>query len=238
MLCYIIPSNRKIETYLFENILMNFEQARSNMIEQQIKPWDVPNPIVLDLLAETHREDFMPDEYKRLALADIRIPLAHNQVTMTPKVEARLLQALEIKKTDDILEVGTGCAYLTTLLAKSGHHVLSIDIHTEFIEQAKLTFEQHNINNVTFECGDASHGWEQSLPYDVIVLTGSLPIMDDCIQRQLKVGGRLFLVCGKSPVMEAKLITRVSENKWRDEILFETDLPELEGANQIEPFKF
>ena len=217
---------------------MNFEQARSNMIEQQIKPWDVPNQSVLDLISEIHREDFVPDEYKRLAFADTRIPLAHGQVMMTPKVEARLLQALEIKPEDEILEIGTGCAYLTALLAKSGQHVLSIDIHPEFTEQASLKLQQHDINNVTLEPGNAVHGWQQSSPYDVIVFTGSVPFLEDCIQQQLKIGGRLFVITGQSPVMEARLITRISEHDWHDEVLFETDLPELEGAAQVEPFKF
>jgi protein-L-isoaspartate(D-aspartate) O-methyltransferase len=238
MLCYIIPADELIETYLFENILMNFEQARSNMIEQQIKPWDVPNQAVLDLISENHREDFIPDEYKRLALADTRIPLAQGQVTMTPKVEARLLQALEISPGDEILEVGTGCAYLTALLAKSGHHVLSVDIHPEFTEQAKLNLQQHHIHNVTLESGNAILGWERSSPYDVIVLTGSVPFLEQCIQQQLKIGGRLFAIIGQSPVMEARLIKRISENDWHDEILFETDLPQLEGAAQTETFKF
>lgn len=217
---------------------MNFEQARSNMIEQQIKPWDVPNQSVLDLITEIHREDFVPDEYRRLALADVRIPLAHDQVTMTPKVEARLLQALEIKPDDEILEIGTGCAYMTTLLAKSGHHVHSIDIHPDFTEQAKLKLQQHDIQNVTLECGNAIHGWQQSSPYDVIVLTGSVPVLEDHLQQQLKIGGRMFAIIGQSPVMEARLIKRVSENEWHNEILFETDLPELEGATQVETFKF
>jgi len=217
---------------------MNFELARSNMIEQQIKPWDVPNQSVLDLISEIHREDFVPDEYKRLAFADTRIPLAHGQVMMTPKVEARLLQALEIKAEDEILEIGTGSAYLTALLAKSGHHVLSVDIHPEFTEQASLKLQQHDINNVTLESGNAVHGWQQSSPYDVIVFTGSVPFLEDCIQQQLKTGGRLFVISGQSPVMQARLITRISENDWHDKVLFETDLPELEGAIQVEPFKF
>ena len=217
---------------------MNFEQARSNMIEQQIKPWNVPNQSVLDLITEIHREDFVPDEYRRLALADVRIPLAHDQVTMTPKVEARLLQALEIKLDDEILEIGTGCAYMTTLLAKSGHHVPSIDIHPDFTEQAKLKLQQHDIQNVTLECGNAVRGWQQSSPYDVIVLTGSVPVLEDHLQQQLKIGGRMFAIIGQSPVMEARLIKRVSENEWHNEILFETDLPELEGATQVETFKF
>ena len=217
---------------------MNFEQARSNMIEQQIKPWDVPNQSVLDLISEFHREDFVPDEYKRLALSDSRIPLAHGQVTMTPKVEARLLQALEIKPEDEILEIGTGCGYLTALLAKSGNHVVTIDIHPEFTAQAQLKLQQHDIHNVTLESGNAVHGWQQSSPFDVIVFTGSVPFLEESIRQQLKPGGRLFVITGQSPVMEARLIKRISENDWHNEVLFETDLPALEGVTQVEAFKF
>lgn len=217
---------------------MNFDLARSNMIEQQIRPWDVPDQSVLELISELHREDFVPDEYKRLALSDTRIPLAHGQVTMTPKVEARLLQALEIKPEDKILEIGTGCAYLTALLAKSGHHVLSIDIHPEFTVQAESKLQQHDIHNVTLESGDAVHGWQQASPYDVIVFTGSVPFLEESIQQQLQPGGRMFVITGQSPVMEARLIRRISENDWQNEVLFETDLPALEGATQLEAFKF
>ncbi len=217
---------------------MNFEQARTNMIEQQIKPWDVPTRSVLDIISKIHREDFMPETYKRLALADTQIPLAHGQVTMTPKVEARLLQALKIKPEDEILEVGTGSAYMTALLAESGHHVLSMDIYSGFIEQAEPKLQQYNIHNVTLECENAVLGWQQSAPYNVIVLTGSVSFLEESIQRQLKPGGRLFAVTGSSPAMQAKLIKRISENDWQSEVLFETDLPELEGAAQMEQFIF
>jgi len=118
------------------------------------------------------------------------------------------------------------------------HHVLSIDIHPEFTEEARVKLQQHDIHNVTLESGDAVHGWQQSSPYDVIVFTGSVPFLEDCIQQQLKPGGRLCVITGQSPAMEARLITRISENDWRDKVLFETDLPELEGAVQVEPFKF
>jgi len=123
-------------------------------------------------------------------------------------------------------------------MAKYGHHVLSIDIYTEFTEQAKLKLQQYNIHNVTLESGDAIHGWQQSSPFDVIVHTGSVPFLEECIRQQLKVGGRLFAIIGQPPAMEAKLIKRISENDWHDEVLFETDLPQLEGAAQVETFKF
>lgn len=157
---------------------------------------------------------------------------------MTPKMEARLLQALAIKPTDDILEVGTGCAYLTALLAKSGKHVVSVDIYADFSEPAKQKLERYNISNVTLECGNALHGWQPSNLYDVIAVTGSVDTLDTAIKWQLRINGRLFVIVGKPPVMEAKLITRSAENNWHDETLFETCLPPLEGITGTKPFKF
>jgi len=219
------------------NTQMNFEQARFNMVEQQIRTWEVLDQHVLDLISEIHREDFVPVEYRQLALADVQLPLAHQQVTMMPKVEARLLQALDIKKTDKILEIGTGCAYLTALLARSGQHIISVDFFPEFTGEAKTKLTRHGINNVTLETGDAIKGWAQHAPYDVIVVTGSLPVLDPCFQKQLDIGGRLFVIVGTSPVMEALLITCIGENEWSTESLFETDIPALAGAQISTEFK-
>ena len=219
------------------NTQMNFEQARFNMIEQQIRTWEVLDQDVLDLIAEIHREDFVPVEYYQLALADVQIPLAHQQVTMTPKLEARLLQALDIQKTDKILEIGTGCAYLTALLARSSHHVTSVDIYPEFTSEAKIKLTRHGIQNITLETGDAIRGWSNQSPYDVIVVTGSVPVLDSCFQEQLNLQGRLFIITGVAPVMEALLITRVGDNEWLKESLFETDIPALIGAPTISEFK-
>ena len=210
---------------------MNFEQARLNMIEQQIRTWEVLNQQVLDLLTEIHREDFVPDNYKQLALADTRIPLLHDQITMTPKEEARLLQSVDIHADDKVLEIGTGCAYLTALLASSASEVVSIDIHPEFTRQARDKLDQYHINNVSLETGDAINGWEKSSPYDVIIVTGSVPVLESNFQRQLKSGGRLFVIVGNSPVMEATLLTRIGDNEWSRETLFETDLPPLIGIS-------
>jgi len=219
------------------NTQINFEQARINMIEQQIRTWEVLDQNVLELIAEIHREDFVPVEYHQLALADVQIPLAHQQVTMTPKVEARLLQALEIQKTEKVLEIGTGCAYLTALLARSSHHVTSVDIFSEFTSEATIKLTRHGIQNVTLETGDAIRGWSSQSPYDVIVVTGSVPLLDTCFQEQLNHGGRLFIITGVSPVMEALLITRVGANEWLKESLFETDIPALIGAPATSAFK-
>ncbi|SMN10949.1 Protein-L-isoaspartate O-methyltransferase [uncultured Candidatus Thioglobus sp.] len=217
---------------------MNFEQTRKNMIECQIKPWNVNDQAVLNVLSDIHREDFLPAAYRSLAFADISIALEHGQYTMTPKVEARILQTLKIKATDNILEVGTGCGYLTALLTAFSYHVVSVDIYVEFIQQAQKKLQKYNIENVTLELGDAIHGWQENAPYDVIVVTGSIPHLDNTIQQQLKMNGRLFIVVGKLPIMEAMLITRTEENKWHSEVLFETTLPPLIGTKPTNLFKF
>ena len=217
-------------------IQMNFEQARTNMIEQQIRPWDVLDQNVLNHIAEIHREDFVPEHLQRLALADVSLPLAHGQVTMTPKVEARLLQSLAIKNTDKILEIGTGCGYLTALLGKSAATVTSVDIFPEFTREAAEKLSRYHINNVLLESGDAIRGWEKDAPYDAIAITASVPSLPPCFQEQLAINGRLFAIVGKSPVMEAMLITRTGPRDWSCESLFETDLPPLIGATNSQEF--
>lgn len=218
------------------NTQINLEQARLNMIEQQIRTWEVLDQDVLDLITSVHREDFVPDKFRQLALADVQLPLEHNQVTMTPKMEARLLQAVNIRKNDKVLEIGTGCAYLTALLAKSGNKIVTVDIYQDFIRDAERKLARYNINNVALEVGDAVDGWGKDSFYDAIVVTGSVPELKPCFQEQLTVNGRLFIIVGKSPVMEAQLITRIGENEWSWEYLFETDLPPLIGAHATEHF--
>jgi protein-L-isoaspartate(D-aspartate) O-methyltransferase len=230
--------NNFCDNLLPMNTEMNFDQARHNMIEQQIRTWEVLDQRVLDLLDEIHREDFVPVTYRNLALADIQIPLPHGQVTMTPKVEARLLQVLDIQKSDNVLEVGTGCAYLTALLARTSSRVVSADIFEEFPRQAAEKLSRHRINNVILEHGDAINGWDKQKNFDVIVLTGSLPVLPSCFQQQLSPMGRLFVITGSLPVMEAELITRVGKNEWRRESLFETFIPPLIGANLTDTFDF
>ena len=217
---------------------MNFEQARLNMIEQQIRPWEVLDQKVLDLIARLHREDFIPEDYRSLALADTQLPLTHGQCTMTPKMEARLLQALDMHKDDRALEIGTGCAYLTALLAASAGHVTSVDIYPEFTQQAAAKLARYRIDNATLETGDAVHGWSKNSPYEVIAVTGSVPVLETCFQEQLSHGGRLFVIVGVSPVMEAMLITRLGAQEWSREVLFETDLPALISAPVPVKFKF
>lgn len=217
---------------------MDYELARYNMIEQQVRTWDVLDQRVLDMLSIIHREDFVPEQFRKLALADINIPLAHGQVTMQPKVEARLVQALNVTGDERILEIGTGCGYLTAILARFGKAVTSIDIHPEFTEAAANRLQEHGISNAELYTGDAINGWPTHAPYEVIVVTGSMPVLSKPMQEQLAIGGRMFVILGQSPVMEATLITRVSDTQWFHETLFETDLPALIGANPGNTFRF
>lgn len=214
----------------------NFEQARFNMIEQQIRPWDVLDQRTLDLIASVPREQFVPQDYRKLAFADINIPLAQGQVMMSPKVEARLLQALRLNPNDSVLEIGTGSGYLTALLAKSAKHVDSVDIFPEFIQTAAVKLKALNINNVTLQVGDAINGWNKDVDYDVIVLTGSVPVLKSHFQDQLIEGGCLFAIIGEEPMMQAQLITRINQTKTNRELLFETVLPPLLGAASSQRF--
>jgi protein-L-isoaspartate(D-aspartate) O-methyltransferase len=217
---------------------MELKAAHFNMIEQQIRPWDVLDQGVLDLIAELPREDFVPEAYRNLAYADTAIPLGHGQVMMHPKIEARLLQALDLHATDSVLEVGTGSGYLTALLARATHHVYSVDIIPQFKLQAAEKLAVHGIDNVTLEIGDAARGWPRYGLYDVIAITGSLPELPASFLQSMNRGGRLFSVVGTAPVMEAVLVRRVGESEWSRESLFETDLPRLINAPATARFVF
>jgi protein-L-isoaspartate(D-aspartate) O-methyltransferase len=216
---------------------MNFEQARFNMIEQQIRTWEVLDQRVLDLMAAVPREDFVPEPFRRLAFSDTQIPLGHDEVMMAPKVEARLLQSLQIGPDDTVLEIGTGSGYLTAMLANSASSVTSVDIHADFTASATAKLRRHGVKNVSLHTGDAATGWGTDL-YDVIAVTGSLPELPDSIPAQLREGGRLFVVVGNAPVMEALLVVREGEQAYSRETLFETTIPPLVGAPSAEKFHF
>jgi protein-L-isoaspartate(D-aspartate) O-methyltransferase len=206
------------------------------MVEQQIRPWNMFDQRVLDLMAEVPRELFVPEKYHDLAFADTEIPLANAQVMMSPKIEARILQALMIHPTDNVLEIGTGSGYFTALLAKSARQVDSVDIFEDFVESAQEKLDNLNINNVDLSVGDAINGWHIDNRYDVIILTGSVPILHPHFQEQLKEGGALFAIVGEQPVMQAKVINRITEEKIETQTLFETSIAALLGAS--EPARF
>lgn len=217
---------------------MNFEKARHNMIEQQIRTWEVLDQRVLHTVSHTPREAFVPASYRNLAFADTNIPLHGGEVMMTPKLEARLLQALSLRPDDEVLEVGTGSGYLTALLTKLAKHVTSVEILPELQSGARKSLVIHNISNATLELGDGVRGWEDAAPYDAIAVTGSVPSLEGDFQRQLKIGGRLFVIVGDPPTMEACLITRVGESDWSTTSLFETSLPPLQGVKEPDRFVF
>jgi len=217
---------------------MDIEQARFNMVEQQIRPWNVLNQDVLDLLSQVKREEYVPEVYRTLAFVDMEIPLGHGEVMLAPKMEARIVQELNLKKTDRVLEVGTGSGYMTALLAHQTEHVFSVEIVPEFKADAERKLKAHDIDNVTLEVGDAAQGWPKHGPYDVIVLTGSVPVLPDAFLKSLKPGGRLFAMVGDAPVMEAKRVTCVAEGVFNTVELFETCVAPLKNALQPERFVF
>lgn len=217
---------------------MDIEKARFNMIEQQIRPWEVLDQDVLDLLFKVKREEYVPENRRAHAFVDMEIPIGHGEVMLSPKLEARILQEIDVKPTDRVLEVGTGSGYMTALLAHEASHVFSVEIIPEFKMQAAKKLAAHGIANVTLDVGDAARGWGRHGPYDVIVITGSTPVLPEAFQESLAPGGRLFAVVGDEPVMKAKLVTCVSEGVYHSVSLFETAIPQLRNAVQPERFVF
>jgi len=217
---------------------MNLEQARSNMVEQQIRPWEVIDQDVLDLLYVVPREDFVPLASRNLAFVDMEIPLGEGERMWAPKIEARALQALAVRKTERVLEVGTGSGYLTALLAHRAAQVRSVEIKPTLAAFGRANIERHGVDNVTLETGDAARGWPAGAPYDVIVLTGSLPILPQALLDQLAPGGRLFAVVGEAPIMTAQLVSCLAPGSFRTLGLFETVLAPLENCEQPSRFRF
>ena len=217
---------------------MDIEHARFNMVEQQIRPWEVLDPRVLELLLKVHREDFIEQAHKDLAFADLEIPIGHGQFMLSPKLEARVLQELAINPGDHVLEIGTGSGYMTALLAHQASHVTSVDIVPEFISLASTRLAQYNLHNVTLRVADAAQGLPDAGLFDVIVLTGSTPVMPPSFLQQLKPGGRLFAVVGEAPVMQAQLLTSAGHDAFATVHLFETVIPTLQHALQRLQFVF
>ena len=216
--------------------MKNVEQARFNMVEQQIRPWDVLDMRVLDLLSEVKREQFVPPTHKEMAFMDTEIPLGHNVCMWQPKLEARVLQELRIQHSDQVLEVGTGSGYLTALLSRLAKKVTSVEIVPELRAFAEKNLAARRIDNVTLALGDAAQGWPGS--FDVIVLTGSTPVLPEAFRKSLNTGGRLFAIIGDAPAMQAKLITCVAPGVFESKTLFETSIAPLQNALQPKRFVF
>ena len=217
---------------------MNVEQARSNMVEQQIRTWDVLDQDVIDLLYAVPREEFVPAPHRALAFADLEIPLAEGERMWTPKMEARVLQELGVRKTDRVLEVGTGSGYLTALLARRAARVCSVEIKPVLAEFGERNLARHGADHLSLEQGDAARGWPRHAPYDVIVLTGSTPVLPRAFLEQLAAGGRLFAVVGEAPAMAARLVTCTGPRAFGDTDLFETVVAPLVNCEQPPRFRF
>ena len=216
-------------------------QARFNMVEQQIRPWEIFDTKILSLLEELPREEFVPEQYQHLAFADIEIPIGHGQHMMFPRMEAKLLQALDLQPTDRVLEVGTGSGFLTACLAHLAGQVVSIDIQDEFSTSAAERLQKMGLRNVQLRTADAlAAPLGEDGPFDAIAVTGSLPSLAqaDIFRKLLKSGGRLFVIIGSAPVMEALLITKISDTQYRDEAIIETELAPLVNAAQPAVFVF
>ncbi len=218
--------------------VQNMEQARFNMIEQQIRPWNVLDQDVLDLLSEVRREEFVPAAHQALAFADLEIPLGEGAAMLAPKMEARLLQELAVQPKDKVLEVGTGSGYMAALLAAKADQVTSVEISPAIAKAAKANLAKAGISNVAVEVGDGVRGWAVGAPYDVIVVSGSLPVVPEELLQQLKVGGRMAVFVGAAPVMEAQMINRTGETTFASLNLFETVVAPLQNAPAKERFRF
>jgi len=207
------------------------------MVQQQIRSWDVLEPSVLEVISRLHREQFAPPGFEDLAFADAEIPLPHGQVMMKPNVEGRLLQALELEAPHNVLEIGTGTGYLTACLAHLSAAVTSIDVFSDFVSLAKSNLADSGVHNIELLCMDATNEIPKGL-FDAVAVTASLPVFDTRFLDAMKPGGRMFVIVGDPPVMDARLVTRIGENDWTTESLFETSLRPLVNASRPSAFSF
>jgi protein-L-isoaspartate(D-aspartate) O-methyltransferase len=217
---------------------MNLEQARTNMVEQQIRTWEVLDQDVLDLLYVVPREQFVPEKHRALAFSDMEIPIGEGERMWQPKLEARVLQELSMRRTDRVLEVGTGSGYFAALVSHRAAHVFSVELKPELAQFGRANLARHGADNITLETGDAARGWPAHAPYDVVVLTGSTPTLPRGVVEQLAPGGRLFAVVGEPPAMTARLVVATAPGAWHSTDLFETVIAPLVNAEHPPRFRF
>jgi protein-L-isoaspartate(D-aspartate) O-methyltransferase len=217
---------------------MNFEQARFNMIEQQIRPWDVLDPSVLALLAVVKREDFVPAAYRNMAFTDVELPLGQGQKMLPPRVEARWMQELQVQRHEKVLEIGTGSGYMAALLGHKAQQVFTVEKDPQLAAAAREALRRNGVLNVKVVEGDGTLGLPSEAPFDVILLSGSVPRPPQALLDQLKVGGRMGVVVGDEPAMTARIITRTGEREFSGVNLFETVLPRLDGFDTVSHFQF
>ncbi|MDB5935606.1 MAG: Protein-L-isoaspartate O-methyltransferase [Massilia sp.] len=217
---------------------MNIEQARFNMIEQQIRTWDVLDLDVLELLTVVKREAFVPAAYRSLAFVDTEIPLPCGENMFVPKLEARALQELKVKKHEHVLEIGAGSGYMAALLAHKARHVTTVEILPALKAMAEQNLAKAGVTNATVELGNGAQGWAQGAPFDVIVISGGLEVLPEAFLKQVKVGGRIAAIVGQAPVMSCNIITRVSETAYDTVKVFETNVKYLSEALAPSHFTF
>ena len=214
------------------------EQARFNMIEQQVRPWNVLDAAVLALMSVVKREAFVPAAYKSIAFADLEVPLGHGQCMLAPRVEARLLQDLAVQKTDKVLEVGTGSGYMAALLGHQAQRVLSLELEPDLVALARDNLQKAGVGNVDVRQADGAQGAAADGPFDVILLSGSVAEVPPELLEQLKVGGRLAAIVGDEPMMTATLITRTSNTDFRTTRPWDTVAPRLKSFAERSRFSF
>ena len=217
---------------------LNVSQARFNMIEQQIRPWNVLDASILDLLASVNRDAFVADAHKSLAYADLEIPLGHGQCMLAPRLEARLLQDLAVQKTDSVLEIGTGSGFMAALLAHRARQVLSLEINPELAAMARSNLQQAGISNVQVRQADGAAGAAADGPFDVILLSGSVAEVPHALLEQLRVGGRLAAIVGDEPIMFANIVTRVSASEFKTRTPWDANAPRLQNFAEHSQFSF
>lgn len=215
---------------------MSNHSARINMIKQQLRTGDVLNEYILDLYDLLPRTDFVPEPYTHFAYSDMQIPLEHGQRMLTPLEEGIILQSLDLKGIETVLEIGTGSGFLTAMLSKMAKKVISIDYYGDFTQNAARKLKAHECNNVELITGDGCRGWLENAPYDVIVMTGAIEKLTDTHKLQVLPGGKLFAIIGKSPAMQARLFEVDHHSVWTETTLFETDIPPL--VDQLKPKVF
>lgn len=216
---------------------MNFDKARYNMIESQIRPWEVLDTRVLDTLGNVRREDFVPGPYRTMAFSDLTLPLEHGEVMMKPVVEGRLLQALALERDHRVLEIGTGSGFMTACLAHLSAHVTSVDIHADFVASAQSRLHTLGLDNIELQVADAITDFQPQHAFDAIAVTGAVAAIPQRFLDWLEPGGRAFVIRGMSPVMEALVVHREDGDRFREESLFETDLPYLVHAAPPKTFR-
>lgn len=216
---------------------MDMEQARFNMVEQQIRPCDIQDDVLRELLFKLKREKFAPEQYKKLAFSDLEIPLPGGQKMLLPRIEAMLLQQLKLSKTDKVLEIGTGSGYVTALLAKQTDFVYSVEVEEQNKQLATYNLTYAGINNVSVIHANAINGLADKAPFDKIFIGGGLLSIPNSIKSQLKIGGKLVGIVGTRPIMHAVLVERIAESQYTEKKLFETDVDYLISEN-VEQFKF